>query len=279
MIVMIDANQMTHRCHSAGMGYNSQDTGVIYSTLNSTKKIVKKFSPDYLVFCWDSHKSIRKEINTEYKANRNKLPAEVYTSLWQQEATLKNDVIPKLGWNQIEHDRLESDDIVANICLTPRFADEKMIIVSNDSDFYQLLDPMKSMYSPTMDEMYTEADFRKEYQVEPSLWAFVKAIGGCYTDNIKGLKGIGKDKAIKFLTLGKKYKRYEEIERQKDVWEKNLELVKLPIKVIDIPELLPIEINMDSFVSICQLYGFKSYLNKLGEWEDAFTKKDGGKVL
>ena len=73
MVLLIDAKQATHRAyHIAGLSNLGQHTEVIYGVLNSTLSLVDLFKPDVLVFCWDSRKSLRKEVYPEYKANRRK---------------------------------------------------------------------------------------------------------------------------------------------------------------------------------------------------------------
>ena len=70
----------------------------------------------------------------------------------------------------------------------------------------------------------------------------MKAISGCSSDNITGIKGVGEKTAIKYLLgeLKETTKTYKAIEEQKEeLWKKNGKLTKLPLegtKVFEIKE-------------------------------------------
>ncbi|GAF82922.1 unnamed protein product, partial [marine sediment metagenome] len=64
MILIIDANQAIHRSfHRMELSFNEQDTEVIFGVLNHIYKLVNKFKPENIIFCWDSKRNKRKEIN------------------------------------------------------------------------------------------------------------------------------------------------------------------------------------------------------------------------
>ena len=269
MLLLIDAKQATHRAyHIAGLSYMNQHTNVLYGVLNSTLSLVDFFSPDVLVFCWDSKKSLRKEVYPEYKANRRKSGKD-YTSLWQQESQLK-DIIPQLGWNQFGAiEGLEADDLIANIC---HQSDDQIIIVSNDSDMYQLLDKKISMYFPIKKELFTANDFIFKYRIDPNMWVLKDAIAGTH-NNIKGVKGIGEKKTLDYLRRGIESKYAKMIDDQFSLWEPNIKLIELPYRKVKMPEWKDLTINIDMFIDICQLYSFKSFIKQINKWKEVFNGK------
>ena len=72
--------------------------------------------------------------------------------------------------------------------------------------------------------------FEKEYGIGPSMWADVKALAGCPGDCVEGIVGVGEKTAIKFLTgnLKTSTKAYGCIIEGREIWNRNLELVRLP---------------------------------------------------
>ncbi len=267
MILLFDSCQLLHRAqYVSGLSYQGQDTEIIYGVLAQTYKLVKQFKPDKFIFCWDSKKSKRKEINKEYKADRKKDP-KVYTSMWQQESQLK-EIIPQLGWNQWEEEGYEADDLIA--CIIKQSKKEEIIIISSDSDLYQLLKWNVSQYLINKKEMFSYVKFKEIYDISPSDWDLVKAIGGCSSDNIKGIPGIGKVKALDIVTNGVKSVNFKAFEKNENLVADYLRLTSLPFDYLPVPKLKDLQLNKDYFIEICQLFGFKSFLSNLRGWKEVF---------
>ncbi|NQU99970.1 MAG: hypothetical protein HQ538_04480, partial [Parcubacteria group bacterium] len=179
MILLFDTCQLSHRAqYVSGLSYKGQNTEIIFGVLAQTKTLVQKFKPDKFIFCWDSKSSKRKELDKTYKAGRKKDP-KIYTSMWQQESQLK-EIIPKLGWNQWWEEGYEADDLIA--CITKAQQEEDIVIVSSDSDLYQLLSPKTSQYLVNKKEIFTNEAFITKYGIQPHDWDLIKAIGGCNSD-------------------------------------------------------------------------------------------------
>jgi len=91
-----------------------------------------------------------------------------------------------------------------------------------------------SMWNPQKKQAITAESFGREWGIDPTMWADVKAIAGCSTDNVQGVKGVGEKTAVKFLTggLGPDTKAFDRITSidGNDVWERNLHLTRLPFK-------------------------------------------------
>jgi 5'-3' exonuclease len=169
----------------------------------------------------------------------------------------------------------ESDDLIAQYVLTaPEDSDEVMLIVSSDKDFYQLLSPNCSMYNVKTSEFYLYQDFLTAYSgLNPVLWADIKAIAGCPSDNIPGLPNVGEKRALKLLlndgymvsghtfqikssqTVG-----LNAIENQ-DIIQRNYKLTLLPFEgTIDIrSKIVDNEFSMKQFLRICRKYEFQSF--------------------
>lgn len=181
--------------------------------------------------CWDSKKSIRKELFPEYKANR-KAKDDFSPEEWEQYNKAKDitrkTILPYIGiTNNFRQSGFEADDLIAKAVDNSH----ENIIVSNDRDLYQLLADNGartcSVYHPMKKKMYTFQDFNEEFGIE--VWEYVnyKALQGDSSDNIPGLKGIGPKKALQIV---KKSEFLQTRATFPEIIDRNLQLMELPLK-------------------------------------------------
>ena len=100
-------------------------------------------------------------------------------------------------------------------------------------------------------------------------------IGGCKTDEVPGIQGVGEGYALKYIkgTMNIKGKLYSRIVKGKRTIKRNRLLVKLPFAKTTVPDIQPgVEINFKAFQEICIRYGFASFLKqkKYNEWKQYF---------
>lgn len=268
MLTVIDCNAVCHAAkHSMGsLSYNEKRTGVIFGFIRQMYKLAKEYGNDF-VFCWDSKKSIRKEkYYTEYKENRTSNKTEADKELdkltYPQFDLLRTQILPQLGYSNIfMKEGYESDDLIAT--LFNKGVD--MTIATSDSDLYQLLvEGEVLIYDLSKKKTFTEADFQRRYMIEPYLWAEVKALAGCDTDNVKGIQGVGVVTAIKYLKgdLKKSTVAYKRIIESKEIIDRNRKLVSLPFENTPKIEVKYNQPSLKGFISMCQRYGFESMLYK-----------------
>lgn len=283
-LLVIDCNNLAHRArHVIGeLAFKGESTGVIFGFLKQLFHITKEIRPTHFVFAWDSRQSFRKQIYKEYKANRITAPEdkEALEDAFRQFELLKKQILPSLGFTNIyEFHGYEADDIVASAVKQARGNFQQIIIVSSDSDLLQCLSPSVSIYTPTSKSFYTQKDFETDKDISVSQWASVKAIAGCSSDNVPGIKGVGEKTAILYLNglLSDQSKKYKEIVSWKytedgnisEEYRRNMRLVRLPFK--NIPEL-KIEkhtFDLQGFKKMCRQYGFKSWETDT-DWEAYF---------
>ena len=96
----------------------------------------------------------------------------------------------------------EADDIVAYICQL--YNKEEKIILSNDKDFYQLLNDKTTVFNPYRKMFYMEKDLFEEFKIYPCNFGLAKAICGDPSDNVKGVGKVG------FKTLTKMFPMFAE---------------------------------------------------------------------
>ena len=271
--IILDCNYLCHRAkHIFGdLTYDGNATGVIYGFLKSLSAFQDLFNTSNFVFCFDSRTSKRKEIYPEYKANRNKKEytneeIEFDKAFRKQIKKLRTTYLPMIGFKNIFIQRgYESDDLMAEICLHIK-SDNEAVIITSDKDLYQCIRENISCYNPHTNKRMTYQGFKKEYDISSVDWHLIKAIAGCTTDNVKGVKGIGEKFAIKYLTgqlrTGKKYLDIVSVEGV-DIFNRNIHLVKLPMKGTKGCILKQDKLSESGWKEVIKLLGMKSIKDRM----------------
>lgn len=243
--LLLDCNYLAHRAKYVfgDLSYKGSVTGVVYGFLKEIITLTQRFQTEDLLFCWDSKESKRKEIYLPYKAKRHSKELTKEEKLFDNEfhrqiELLKYEYLHRIGYvNIFELEGFEADDIIAYFCKenSDKYPDDEIIIITADQDLYQCLRPNVSWYNPKTKKTITYKKFIKEYGITPKQWIKVKAIAGCSSDNVEGIRGVGEKTAIKFLKgeLKKDSKVYNEISNNwKEIVLRNRKLVELPFEGI-----------------------------------------------
>lgn len=158
----------------------------IFQTFNLTSNVI---------FCFDSVKNLRKEIDSNYKGNRVKQGNEYY----DQVNTLYK-MLESVGFNVCLQDGYESDDLIAYVVEQNKDDYDHISILTNDKDLTHLVE----------DNVYwlncrrTKGDIHKgNYEdmlgIPYNTITLFKALVGDSSDNFKGVKGFGKARYKKLL--------------------------------------------------------------------------------
>jgi DNA polymerase-1 len=256
------------------LSFDGSATGVVYGLLKGLVGFQDLFNTSNFVFCWDSNASKRRDIYPEYKATRDrkdytKEEIEFDVEFRRQMKKLRTTYLSKIGFRNIFIQRgYESDDIIASVARDiSRKEDFEVIIVARDKDLYQCIRHNVSMYDPQSCKIMTLQGFKKRYGIKPREWSMVKAIAGCNTDNVKGIKGIGEKTAIKYLKgkLKETNKKYCDIVSMSgiELYYRNLELVELPMKGTRCFQLQKDELSEQGWKEVTVLLGMKSLKGKM----------------
>ena len=174
----------------------------IHVTLSSVAKAFRDQKADHVVFCLEG-RSWRKDFYEPYKKNRavarqalTEKEQEEEQLFWDSFDELKTFVHEKSNCTVLQHVNLEADDLVAGWIQS--HPEDEHIIVSSDTDFYQLLGPKVKQYNGISDELHTiEGIFDKKGAPvkdkktkenksvpDPSWILFEKCMRGDPTDNV-----------------------------------------------------------------------------------------------
>jgi DNA polymerase-1 len=260
-----------------------QATGVIFGFLKTMLSLSKRLNSNKFCICWDSRKSLRKNIYPDYKANRKKdnvTPEEENNrqNLFDQISELRRTILPALGFNNnFIKTGYEADDLIAYIVLNNFY--EEFTIVSTDQDLYQVLNDNVRIYNIITKSYFTKQDFEGKFQLHPTHFREMKAISGCTSDWIKGINGVGEATAAKYIRNDKVSSTLiERIHQGGEIVERNRKLTYLPFHGDkgSMPDLgitlKKNQLKLSKFKQLFNQMAFTSFLKDMSGWERNFIK-------
>jgi 5'-3' exonuclease len=203
--ILVDSLNMFMRAKHVGGGKDIDlRVGMaMHIMFNSVRKAWRDFNGSHVVFCLEG-RSWRKDFYPPYKANRKvtaakRTPREIEDDELFFEAydALVKFVNDKTNCSVIRCPTAEADDLIATWIQT--HPNDQHVIVSTDSDFYQLLAHNVKQYNGTTEEIVSLEGFTnaktgkpvidkktgKPKQVgDPNFVLFEKCVRGDPTDNI-----------------------------------------------------------------------------------------------
>ncbi|MEO0808011.1 MAG: DNA polymerase I [Cyanobacteria bacterium J06643_4] len=238
-------------------------TSVCFGFLKSLMDTLEAEKPDYAAVTFDlAEPTFRHKITDTYKAGREETPEEFTEDVENLKALLGSFHLPIFctpGY--------EADDMIGTLATRAKARGFRVKILSGDQDLFQLIDQdedIKIVYLSTTFGSRTStarefgiAEVYEKLSILPCQVIDYKALCGDTSDNIPGVKGIGKKTAVKLLdTYGDLETIYSSIEELKGAMKKKLETGKESAEqskfLATIITDVPVETDLDS----CKLEGF-----------------------
>ena len=293
-LVLIDGKSVFYRGYYAMGPLSLSDgtpTGGVYGFAAIAMEIVQKLNPTKVVVAWDSKSSTsrRRAIYPEYKAGRVKPGDDFYTQI-----PLLEELIHDLGWNFVEIDNYEADDIIGTLS---RQADETLdstgqceyetYIISSDLDMLQIVDENTHMWRILKGfsniEQINVAEVEAKYGIKKSQFLDLKSLKGDSSDNIPGVPGIGEKTAAKLLneygTLDGIYQNLDKItgstkaklEAGKESAYMSHQLAQIMFDApVDLAGLLDFHFDRDQVLAGLKKLEFNSLIRKLDQGKPEF---------
>ena len=203
-LIVDTANTFFRARHSAHRQADKWDKlgFAVHVTLSSVNKAWRDHKADHVVFCLEG-RSWRKDFYEPYKKNRTvarqaltEAQAEEDALFWEAFDSLKTFLDEKTNCTVMRHGNLEADDLIAG--WIQAHPDDEHVIISSDTDFYQLLADNVKQYNGVSDELHTlEGIFDKRGKLvldkktkepkqipDPEWILFEKCMRGDSTDNV-----------------------------------------------------------------------------------------------
>ena len=287
-ILLVDTSCVLHSVKYSlakhKLSHEEKPTFVIYGFLLKMQFLMRKMGADITAFATDSKTSKRSDIYPEYKVKRkkDKSPEDIALDAisYPQFGEVVNYVLPKMGYKNIfNSEGLEGDDIIARVCRD--YPECEIIVVSNDHDLYQLLSDNVCIFDPRANNYYSIDDFREQYGISPKMWKRVKAIGGCSSDEVKGVPIPQPDPTKKQMHVAEKgalnyikgetnatTKAHQAIVSRagKDVINRNKSLVVLPFRGTPKFTLQMDKMRRKGLREVCDKYNFQSILEDFEDY-------------
>lgn len=203
-LMILDGNSIVNRAFYGIRPLTTKDgtpTNAVYGFLNILNKLTEEEAPDYLTVAFDiSRITFRNEKYDLYKAQRSGMPDELRIQI-----PILKEVLTALNIPYLELEGYEADDIIGTVS---RLCNEQNIeckIATGDRDDLQLASELttvklvvtKGGRTETTD--YNSDKVMEEYGITPTEFIDLKGLMGDASDNIPGVKGIGKVTALNLI--------------------------------------------------------------------------------
>lgn len=286
-LVLIDGNALLYRAFHAYPPFTTPKgelVGAVYGFTTLLLSVIEKLSPTHVVVAWDvKGPTFRKKEFESYKAHR----APMDESLVDQISRTK-EVVESLNIPQFGIEGYEADDIIgtlSKVAIDDK-DDEQIIIVTGDRDALQLVEgkkvvvylPIQNKYSQSV--VFDEDKVKEVYGMTPKQIIDLKGLMGDASDNIPGVKGIGKVTATKLIkefgTIDNVYKQIDNkaiAPRTKKLLEEDKEMAIKSRFLAEIFREVPMDFDWDKclmsdydkqkVVDLFTELNFKSLINRL----------------
>jgi 5'-3' exonuclease len=204
---------------------------LIFNFFRNLRPIIEQFAPDKCFFVLEGHPQFRYDLFADYKANRIIKQAASKEKL-DKFLESKDEIVRIMQHFPITVARAanyEADDVIASLCDNMR--DEELTILSNDSDYIQLLQrgyPNCRIYNP-IKKVFMEAP--------PYPYVAWKCLNGDKSDNIPAL--LKPKKALDTVNSPELFKKFMEVEENRANFSVNRQLIEfrsVPMEEITLRE-------------------------------------------
>ncbi|MDZ4702216.1 MAG: DNA polymerase I [Rhodothermales bacterium] len=205
-LYLLDAMALAYRSHFIFISrplINSkgQNTSATYGFASALLKLIEDHKIDHIAVVFDvmgEGGTFRDELYGDYKAHRDPPPEELLANIPVIKALVQAFDIPV-----VEREGFEADDVIGTLARLAEADGQKVVIVSPDKDFQQLISEKITQYRPAYRgeefDPITLERFREKFGVEPIQFIDILALMGDTADNVPGVPGIGEKGAIQLV--------------------------------------------------------------------------------
>lgn len=198
-------------CGSPALNVNGLHIGGVSGFLYSIGLAIRTFNPTRCILVSDGENSAarKRQIYSDYK-NQRKVKFNLNrqyefddiddTEQMKREMMILLRYLEYMPVQMVIADSTEADDTISHIS-TNIFTNSKIVIMSSDKDFLQLVDDRINVWSPTKKKLYTRENIKSEYGIHANNFLFYRMLDGDKSDDIPGVNGIGLKKILKYLPI------------------------------------------------------------------------------
>ncbi|WP_420627455.1 DNA polymerase I [Candidatus Leptofilum sp.] len=258
-LVLIDGHALAYRMFfalplEAFTTKSGEPTNATYGFIRTVLDwILADNPPQYFAVSFDLGRTFRDDMFEAYKGTREKMPDELRLQIERIKEVIQTLNIPIL-----ELEGFEADDVLGTIARQAKPLGVPVHIITGDRDLLQLVDENTHVELPTRGgrppDVYDVQGVIDYFEVRPDQVVDYKALVGDTSDNIPGVRGVGKKTAAKLLTQYETLDAiYEDVENIKGAMGKKLaegkESAYLSQKLARIVTDAPIQLELDACIA------------------------------
>jgi len=205
ILYLIDGHALAYRMYFAltAGGSNQrwqtsrgEPTAGIFGFARELIRILEQEKPEYMAVAFDTGKTFRHEMFSDYKATRAKMPDDLRPQIERIREMVDIFNLPRL-----EMEGYEADDVLGSVARVAAEQGLGVKIITGDRDLLQLVNERTAVYVAGDDKTYvTDQDVvNSKFGIPPHQVVDYKAIVGDKSDNIPGVPGVGEKTALKLL--------------------------------------------------------------------------------
>ena len=295
-LVLIDGHALVYRAYFAlptDMATSRGElTNAVFGFTSMLLNVLRDEKPEYLAVTWDLGRTFRHDAYAAYKANRASMPDNLSIQFQRIDQLLEALHIPAYSL-----ENYEADDVLAALARQAEAKGLETLIVTGDTDTFQLIDPHVRVMTPRRSFgdtiIYDEKGIRERYGLEPEQPIDYKALIGDTSDNVPGVKGIGEKTATTLLqqygSVEGIYDHLDEISsaRFRSALEEGRDIAFLSKKLVTIVRELPValdleacrvkELDREKVVELFRQLEFRALLSRLPGAQEAAAKDAAAK--
>jgi len=252
-IYLVDGSGYIHRAYHAVRHLSTSQglpTNATFGFTNMVLKLLSEKNPEYVAMALDAKgPTFRHTLYAAYKANRPSMPEDLVVQLPYIKQVVEGMNIPVL-----ELAGYEADDIIGTVVRLAEDAGFKVVMVTGDKDFRQLVSRHSTMWDPMRDRTIAYGDIKKEVGLEPLQWVDVMALAGDTSDNVPGVPGVGEKTAVeliqRFGSLDGVFENIDQLKNKRKLWENlttHREQALLSRRLVSIDTQVPLRVDLPSF--------------------------------
>lgn len=254
-VILIDGNSLLYRAFYALptslATKTGQVTNAVYGFATMLLKLVDERHPEHIIVAFDKGKiTFRHSILESYKANRPKMPEELFSQL-----PIIRELLEAMDIPALELEGFEADDILATLATKAEAEGFDVDIVTGDKDALQLVSDKTSVLTTkkgiTDINTFRSEDVIEKYGVAPEGIIDWLALRGDASDNIPGVPGIGEKTATELLRVHKNVENIlahlDDLKSAKirNAIEENIEALKTAKQLVTLIKDVAIDIDWE----------------------------------
>ena len=230
-IYLIDGSAYLHRAFHAIKSLSTSTGHPTNATFGFTKmllKLLREKQPEFVIMFFDvKGPTFRHKMYKEYKANRPPMEE----SMAIQIPDIKK-VVKVLNIAIVEKQGFEADDLIGTYARLAQEQGFKVVMVTGDKDFIQLITEDCLLWDPMKDKIIDIARVKTDFDITPIEFIDMLGLAGDKSDNIPGVPGVGPKTAsaliAEYKSMARIYANIDDLKKRKKLYQNLLENKKMP---------------------------------------------------